>query len=105
MADKLVVDCTTGEERPEALTAEEQAQQDADAVKAEQERQKTTAEETNRTSLRSKADQVITTLENATSTKATWDALTAAQRQEVTRLGLLAVAKIARLVLGRLDAS
>lgn len=59
----------------------------------------------NATSLRTQADQVIATLENATRTKATWDGLTAAQRQEFTRIGLLAVAKIARLVLGRLDSA
>lgn len=56
-------------------------------------------------SLRQKAEQVIAVLEQRCGTKATWDGLDAAQRQETTRLGLLAVAKIARLVLGRLDAA
>lgn len=41
----------------------------------------------------------------ATLEKATWDGLSPAQRQETTRLGLLAVAKIARLILGRLDSA
>lgn len=65
----------------------------------------TTSQQDNERSIRSQTDQAIAALEGATRTKVAWDALTAAQRQEVTRLGLAAIAKIARLVLGRLDAA
>jgi hypothetical protein len=51
-----------------------------------------------------KADAAIASLEAVSSTKAIWDARTAAQRQEDTRLTVVAVTKIARLLLGRLEA-
>lgn len=50
------------------------------------------------------ADTAIANLEAASRTPALWNALTAAQRQEQTRLGIVAVTKIARLLLGRLEA-
>lgn len=65
----------------------------------------TSEEETRPQKVRQKIDGAIAALENATRDKATWDGLTAAQRQEITRQALFAVAKLARLVLGRFDAA
>ena len=59
----------------------------------------------NAMTLRQKADAIISKLEADCGTKATWDGLSAAQRQETTRQGLLALAKLARLSLGRFDGS
>jgi hypothetical protein len=51
-----------------------------------------------------RADAAIASLEAVSATPAAWNALTAAQRQEQTRLAIVAVTKIARLLLGRLEA-
>lgn len=91
--------------RWDGTTAEVEADRPLAELQAAVDAAPTDMSNANREALHTKANDAIATLENATAAKATWDALTAAQRQEVTRVGLLAVAKIARLALGRLDAS
>lgn len=54
--------------------------------------------------LRAGSATQVAELENVVATKAAWDALTAAQRQEATRRGLLMLARLARLVLHKLNA-
>lgn len=66
-------------------------------------RQQEVQETDRRTKVRDKIAGAIGALENATKDKATWDALTAAQRQEITRQALFAMAKMARFILGRFD--
>lgn len=101
---KLVINCSTGEAESVPLTAAEQTQADQDRAAAEAQRREDERQATVSTSLRVVAGDAIAALESTTRTKAIWDALAPAQRQEATRVGLFAVAKLARLVLGRLDA-
>lgn len=59
--------------------------------------------DTNKVSLEDKARAMIADLEAEVAVKATWDGRTAAYRQEVIRRSLLALAKLARLVVNKLD--
>lgn len=54
------------------------------------------------TSLKDEINQRLQALHDATATKATWDGLTAAQRQETTRLVIQAFVKVVRFVAKRL---
>lgn len=53
-------------------------------------------------SLKDEIAQRLQTLDDATKTKATWDGLTAAQRQEVTRLQIQGFVKVVRFLAKRL---
>lgn len=56
----------------------------------------------NADTLRDKADQAITLLENA---DANWASLTAAQKDAAMRLSVRVVAKLARMAVNRLEAN
>lgn len=55
--------------------------------------------------VRTKIEQAIVIIEDATKDKATWDGLTQAQRQEVTRRANFVAAKLGRLALNKFDAA
>lgn len=57
----------------------------------------------NEQKIRAQIEAGIDRMETDAGTAAAWNALTAPRRQETTRLAVLGVAKIARLVLRRLD--
>jgi hypothetical protein len=59
--------------------------------------------EYNRRQVHSRIEEVIDRFETDAADDATWNALTAARRIQTTRLAVLVVAKLARLVLGRLE--
>lgn len=100
---KLVIDCSTGEAESAPLTEAEQVQAERDRAAADEQRRESERTASVSSSLRTVVGDAIAALESTTRTKAVWDALSPAQRQEATRVGLLAVAKLARLVLQRLD--
>lgn len=54
------------------------------------------------TTLKSEIAQRLQTLDDATKTKAAWDGLTAAQRQEAVRQGLQVLVRLTRFVAKRL---
>lgn len=59
--------------------------------------------ESNRVAVLAQIEQAMDRLETDAADKATWDGLTTARRQETSRLAVLLVAKLARLVIGKLD--
>lgn len=100
----VVVDCETGDEQERPLTAEEQAQRAQDAQEAQVDHQEREADEQATEAAAEDArsiSAVLQTLDDATKDRATWDGLTAAQRQEATRVAIRGFVLLARFAIKR----
>lgn len=100
----VIVDAESGEEEVRPLTPDEQAQRDKDAQEAAAQRQERDTDEQETEALAQDArgiPAVLQTLDDATATKATWDGLTAAQRQEATRVAIRGFVLLARFAIRR----
>lgn len=100
MSDKWVVNQDYPQGHLVAMTAEEQAQYDADQIASASAESAQQVLDTNAATMREKVDQALANLEAAATN---WSSLTVGQKDAALKLTVQVVDRLARLTLQRLD--